>query len=171
LSLFWLVFLTKRIYSAKTSTFFLVLLGLLSISLVVEFAFAKRPDYSFTKSENDLGMVRYSDQVKREIRDFRPGNRKILNLVCSQFIFEFQQDAVMNDLYPYKILWNSGVLSVKPMLNKIKERYSDLIVLREDQYPNREVERPSDSLIQSVFVYCRLNKVGRYFYFTPRPTS
>jgi hypothetical protein len=80
-SLLWLVFLIKKHYTHARSSVVLVVMGLLGISVALEFVLAKRSDYSFTTREKTLRMVTQIDQVKGEIRALQPDNRKTLNLV------------------------------------------------------------------------------------------
>jgi hypothetical protein len=82
-----------------------------------------------------------------------------------------QEDPIMNDLFLYSILWNTNVLSGKPLMKHIIAQYFDVIVLRKDQCLKTTLETPYDYLIGTVLACYELAKVGQYCYFTPRHIS
>jgi hypothetical protein len=170
-SLLWLVFLIKKSYARARSSVVLIVIGLLGISVALEFVLTKRSDYSFTTQEKTSRMVTQIDQVKGEIRALQPDNRKTLNLVWAGYTFEMQEDPIMNDLFLYSILWNTNVLSGKPLMKHIIAQHFDLIVLRKDQCLKTTLATPYDYLIGTVLACYELAKVGQYCYFTPRHIS
>jgi signal peptidase I len=116
-------------------------------------------------------MITHTHQVKSEIKALQPDNRKTLNLAQAGLAFEIQADPIMNDLFLYSILWNTGVLSGKPLMKRIIAQYFDVIVLRKDQYLRKKLETPYDYLIGTVLTCYELARVGQYCYCTPKHIS
>ena len=171
-SLLWLVFLIKKRYTHARSSVVLIVIGLLGISVALEFVVAKRSDYSFTTREKSVRMVARIEQAKNDIRTLQRGDHlKTLNLAWAGFAFEMQEDPIMNDLFLYSILWNTNVLSGKPLMKHIIAQYFDVIVLRKDQYQKRKLETPYDYLIGTVLTCYELAKTGEYCYCTPKHIS
>jgi len=170
--LLWLVFFTKKHYQDARPSLVLVIAGLLAISVALDFALARRSDYSFTTREKSVRMVARIEQVKNDIRTLQRGDHlKTLNLAWAGFVFEIQEDPIMNDLFLYSILWNTNVLSGKPLMKHIIAQYFDVIVLRKDQYQKRKLETPYDYLIGTVLACYELAKTGQYCYCTPKHIS
>lgn len=170
-SLLWLVFYVKKAYPQNKPSLVLVMLVLVGLSASLEFAFAKRSDYSFTNPQRTSKMEKYIAHVKGEVFGLQPSSSKVLNLAWAGLTFELQDDPVMNDLYLYSILWNTGVLSHKPLMKRIVNQDFDVIVLREDQHHKRTCCAPYDYLIGSVLANYQLRKTGTYHYYTPRQMS
>jgi hypothetical protein len=167
--LLWLVFFIKRLSSEGISDLFLPFLCLLGITVALEFAFTKRSDYSFTTREKTVRMIKRIDQVKREIRELHPRDGKILNLVWAGFTFEVQESPVMNDLYLYSILWNTGQLSIRPIMNNIIKQDFDIIILRKDQYLRKVLKTPYDYLIRTILTCYELKSANTHYYLAKRP--
>jgi hypothetical protein len=173
-----LVFLIKKLPPEKTSNAFHVFLCLLCIVVILEFAFAKRSDYSFTTRAQTMQSINKISKVKNEIRELHPVNGKILSLVWPGLILELQEEPVMNDLFLYSILWNTGVLSVEPLMNEIIDQYFDIIVLPKDQYLvlrdkylGNVLQTPYEYMIGTVLAGYQLKKEGTYCYFVPKTVS
>ncbi len=170
--LLWLVFFTKKYYQDTRPSLVLVIAGLFAISVALEFTLARRSDYSFTTREKSVRMVARIEQVKNDIRTLQRGDHlKTLNLAWAGFSFEMQEDPIMNDLFLYSILWNTNVLSGKPLMKHIIAQYFDVIVLRKDQYQKTKLETPYDYLIGTVLTCYELAKTGQYCYCTPKHIS
>ena len=114
-------------------------------------------------------MIKKIDQVKKEIGELHPRDGKILNLVWAGFTLEVQESPVMNDLYLYSILWNTGQLSIKPLMNNIINQDFDIIILRKDQYLRKVLKRPYDYLIGTILTCYELKSVGTHYYLAKRP--
>lgn len=176
--LLWLVFLIKKLSPEKISIPFLVFLCLLGISVALEFAFAKRSDYSFTTREQTMQTIKKISKVKNEIGELQTVNGNILSLVWPGLILELQEEPVMNDLFLYSILWNTGVLSAEPLMNDIINQYFDIIVLPKDQYLvirdkylGNFLQTPYEYMIGTVLACYQLKKEGTYCYFVPKTVS
>lgn len=166
--LLWLVFFVKKIYSGKTSNFFLIVLVLIGMFAISEFVFSERYDYSFTTRENNEQALKYLEKVKKEIEGLHTENEKILNLASSLLTFGLQENSIINDFPLYLVLWNTGVLSVNPLIDKIINRHFDVIILPEEQTIRKFPKTPYDHLIRAILVFYKKRKVGEYCYFTPK---
>ena len=129
-----------------------------------EFAIAKRAQYSFATEEVNRFMAQSVERVRAEITEMHPKNDRFLNLTQSHLNFIVQESPCLNDAFLYRVLWNNDTLSMKPLLDKIKEQYFGLIILSHYHYS----EEPPDRLKYTVYTFYSLEKEGYFCYFVPK---
>jgi hypothetical protein len=128
----------------------------------------KEPYYLFP-----TGIHRLEDfqKIKGEMERLNiPPKPKILNLINPFHSLSVGWDLNLNDPFLYSLLWDTGALSNRSMLDAIDQNYFDLIVLRKGAGRRRLPPGPNPSfqVLRKIFERYELKAEDTYAYYGRR---
>ncbi|MCD4716189.1 MAG: hypothetical protein K8R45_05540 [Desulfobacterales bacterium] len=167
--LMWIVFLFRNIdysYFKKPVFFFITVAFVLCSS--IELQSAERADYSFSNKNIIAIKTAYYQQMNREIDSLGIDEPKILDIFTHIHGYSISDTLYLNDPFLYKILWEKGVLDVKPMVESIRERYFDIIMLPSRIEPEINIKGPYESIINEIVKHYEMGTKGSGYIFCIR---
>ena len=169
----WIVFFFSRYEEELVPKTVPVFLAALVLGAVLEVTLTEPSAYLLTKEQHNLYYTYdVPGKVKAEIEDLAPTDDRYL-VLNAHVMLPFFRETYFNDPYNYFLMWNSGILDPKPMVQAVEKQVFSIILFAYNDNPYRIpgmypiVSGPGTArVLKALLEKYRLSKVGAFLYFT-----
>ena len=169
----WIVFFLRRYRDDLVRKYVSFFMAAVVLAAGLEVTLTKPSSYLLTEEANNLYYSYHvPEKVKAEIMELAPKDNKFL-VLNSHVMLPFLTETYLNDPYNYFLMWNSGILDPKPMVQVIEKKVFSVILFA---YENNPYKIPgmypilsgpgTERILKAVLENYQLSKVGAFLYFT-----
>jgi len=163
----WIVFAFRDVdYSYFKKPVFFLVTGAFVLCSMIELQIAERSDYSFAGKDAAPAATAYYRQMNQAIDALGFDAPKILNIFSHIHGYSISDRLYLNDPFVYRLLWENGTLDIKPMIDSIRERYFDVIMVPERIRPKENIGGPQGLIINEIVTnyVIGIKRAGYHFY-------
>jgi hypothetical protein len=170
----WIVFFLRRYRDDLLPKYVSFFMAALVLAAGLEVTLTKRSSYLLTEEPHNLYYSYHvPEKVKAEIMELAPRNNRFL-VLNAHVMLPFLTETYFNDPYNYFLMWNSGILDPKPMVQVIEKKVFSVILFAYEGNPYKIPGMYSilsgpgtERILKALLGNYRLSKVGAFLYFTP----
>ncbi len=162
-SLLWLVSTSDGAKDRPLRDWIMVAtLAVLAACVVAEFRYSVPNEYRYTTAAETEARVRNRDWVISEMSRLGIAPGPVLNLKNSTVTFDYPGEVSVNDPYLFFVMWEVGRLSTAPLLQAIRDRYFDAVIVSPGltSGAGQQEDHPIQNILRVLFEHYQLTVHG-----------